>query len=73
MWLIINFESMSQTTTQLGALWVSQIKSEKGPELTGEINGQRVVVFKNKRWSEEEAKKQPLYHVLQSTRAKAKA
>ena len=62
---------MSQSTNQLGALWVTQIKSEKGPELTGEIGGQRVVVFKNKRWSEEEQKKQPLYHVLQSTRAKS--
>lgn len=58
---------MSQNPNQLGALWVNQKKSEKGPELTGELNGQRVVVFKNKRWNEAEQKKQPLYHILQST------
>ncbi|MBU1164859.1 hypothetical protein KKA15_04860 [Patescibacteria group bacterium] len=58
---------MTQSSNQFGALWVTQKKSEKGPELTGEINGKRVVVFKNNRWSEEDAKKQPLYHILEST------
>ena len=58
---------MEQNQSRLGALWVNQPKSEKGPVLTGEINGQRVAVFKNKKWSETEGKKQPLYHVLLST------
>jgi len=31
-------------------------------------NGERVVVFKNQRWSEADQKKQPLYRVLKSTR-----
>ncbi|MFA6381958.1 MAG: hypothetical protein WCX08_01670 [Candidatus Buchananbacteria bacterium] len=56
-----------QSSTKLGALWANQPKSERGPVLTGIINDQRVVVFKNKNWSEEEKKKQPLYHVLLST------
>lgn len=51
---------------QLGALWVNEAKSDRSLAFTGEINGQRMVVFKNKRWSEAEAKKQPLYHILQA-------
>ena len=62
---------MTQSSTKLGALWVNQPKSERGPVLTGEINGQRVSVFKNKKWSETEEKKQPLYHVLLSTLGKS--
>ena len=58
---------MAQNPNQLGALWVNQPKSDRSPVLTGEINGKRVSVFKNKKWSEEEKKKQPLYHILQST------
>jgi len=58
---------MEKSSTRLGALWVNEPKSEKGPMLTGEINGVRVVVFKNKKWSEAEQKKQPLYHILEST------
>lgn len=58
---------MAQATNKLGAFWVNKPKNEQGPVLTGEINGERVVVFKNKRWTEAEAKKQPLYHVLVST------
>ncbi|OGY43499.1 MAG: hypothetical protein A3J62_04160 [Candidatus Buchananbacteria bacterium RIFCSPHIGHO2_02_FULL_38_8] len=58
---------MEQNPNRLGALWVNQPKSERGPVLTGQINGQRVSVFKNKKWSEEEQKKQPLYHILLST------
>jgi len=56
-----------QSSNRLGALWVNQPKSERGPVLTGEISGQRVAVFKNRKWSEAEEKKQPLYHILQST------
>ncbi len=63
---------MAQDSARLGALWVNQPKSERGPVLTGEIGGQRVVAFKNKKWSEADAKKQPLYHVLQAA-AKRKA
>ncbi len=55
---------MAESTSRLGALWVNKPKSEKGPVLTGEINGTRVVVFKNKKWTEKEGEKQPLYHVL---------
>jgi hypothetical protein len=54
---------MSQSPAKLGALWANKPKSEKGPVLTGEINGQRVVGFKNKRWSDNEEEKQPLYHI----------
>ena len=61
---------MVQPTNQLGALWVNQPKSEKGPVLTGEIAGQRVVVFKNKKWNETDQKKQPLYHILPSLKPK---
>jgi len=59
---------MEQTATKLGALWVNEPKSEKGPVLTGELSGQRVVAFKNKRWSETDKKTQPLYHVYPSIR-----
>lgn len=52
---------MEETSKALGALWVNQPKNVNGPELTGEINGQRVVVFKNKKWSQPEEVKQPLY------------
>jgi hypothetical protein len=58
---------MAEKSNRLGALWASKIKSEKGPVLTGEIEGKRVVVFKNKKWTEDEDSKQPLYHVLLST------
>ncbi len=58
---------MTQSSNRLGALWTSKVKSEKGPVLTGEIDGKRVVVFKNKKWTENEDSKQPLYHVLLST------
>ena len=57
---------MAESTNRLGALWVNKPKSEKGPVLTGEINGQRVVVFKNKKWTEKEGEKQPMYHVLEA-------
>jgi len=55
------------SSNKLGALWVNKSKSERGPVLTGQINGKRVSVFKNKKWTEAEEKKQPLYHVLLST------
>ena len=55
---------------RLGALWVNEPKSEKGPVLTGEIAGQRVVGFKNKRWSESD-QKQPLYQVYKATTKKS--
>lgn len=58
---------MEQSSSKLGALWVNKPKSERGPVLTGQINGKRVSVFKNKKWTEAEEKKQPLYHVLLST------
>jgi len=64
---------MEKNSNKLGALWVNEPKSEKSPVLTGELNGQRVVVFKNKNWKEEEKKKQPLYHVLASTLKSKKA
>lgn len=54
---------MEETSKALGALWVNQPKSEHSPVLTGEINGQRVVVFKNKKWSQPEQVKQPLYFI----------
>ena len=56
-----------KSSNQVGAFWVNVPKTDKGPVLTGEINGERVVAFKNKRWSEAEAKKQPLYQILLST------
>ena len=56
---------MEQTATKLGALWVNKPKSDKGPVLTGEISGQRVVGFKNKRWSESDSK-QPLYQLYKA-------
>ena len=55
---------MTENSSRLGALWVNKPKSSKGPVLTGEINGQRVAVFKNSKWSEKEGEKQPLYHIL---------
>ncbi|OGY45625.1 MAG: hypothetical protein A3A24_01750 [Candidatus Buchananbacteria bacterium RIFCSPLOWO2_01_FULL_46_12] len=57
---------MQPTSNKLGALWVNEPKSEKGPVLSGEIDGQRVVGFKNKKWSEAEQKKQPLYQLYRS-------
>jgi hypothetical protein len=62
---------MEKPSDKLGALWVNQPKTERGPALTGLINGQRVVVFKNKKWTEDDKKKQPLYHILVSTLKKA--
>jgi hypothetical protein len=59
--------TQNQSSNRLGALWVNKSKSEKGPVLTGEIDGKRVAVFQNKKWNEDDAKKQPLYHVLLST------
>ena len=56
---------MAESSNRLGALWVNKAKGERGPELTGEIDGKRVAVFKNKNWSEKE-EKQPLYNVLAS-------
>lgn len=58
---------MTENSNKLGALWVNKSKSERGPALTGLIEGKRVAVFKNKKWTEAEEKKQPLYHVLLST------
>jgi len=63
---------MAQQSTRLGALWAAKAKSEKSPVLTGEIDGKRVAVFKNKKYSDEPESKQPMYHVLEST-FKAKA
>ena len=57
---------MANGSNRLGALWVNKAKNERSPELTGEIDGKRVAVFKNKKWSEKE-EKQPLYNVLLST------
>ncbi|HLC89531.1 MAG TPA: hypothetical protein VJG65_01065 [Patescibacteria group bacterium] len=59
--------AQNQNPDKLGALWVNEPKNERGPVLTGEINGVRVVAFKNQRWSEADQKKQPLYHILKST------
>jgi len=65
--------TQNQSSNRLGALWVAKAKSEKSPAFTGEINGKRVAVFKNKKYSEEEGSKQPMYNVLESTLpAKAK-
>ncbi|MFA5022402.1 MAG: hypothetical protein WC508_04970 [Patescibacteria group bacterium] len=58
--------AQNQNSTKLGALWVNQPKSEKGPVLTGEIEGKRVALFKNKKWTEAESKKQPMYYILES-------
>jgi len=63
---------MSKDSNNLGALWVNEPKSEKSPVLTGEINGQRVSVFKNKKWSKDQQAKQPMYHVLQALSKSAK-
>lgn len=65
-------KTAEKNSDKLGALWVNQPKSERGPVLTGEIKGQRVVVFKNKKWTEDDKKKQPMYHVLLSNLKKAK-
>jgi hypothetical protein len=60
--------AQNQSSNRLGALWVNKAKSEKGPALTGEIDGKRVAVFQNKKWSEDDdTSKQPRYHVLEST------
>jgi len=58
---------MAENSNRLGALWASKIKSEKSPVFTGEIDGKRVAVFKNRKWVEGEETKQPVYHVLLST------
>ncbi|OGY49624.1 MAG: hypothetical protein A3J65_01325 [Candidatus Buchananbacteria bacterium RIFCSPHIGHO2_02_FULL_45_11b] len=58
---------MTQNPNELGALWVNDPKNDRSPVLTGTVNGQRVSVFKNKRWSQEEKKKQPIYQILKST------
>ena len=63
---------MAQNPNKLGALWVNKPKSDKSPVLTGEINGQRVSVFKNQGWTEEKKEKQPMYHILKSTSGQAK-
>ena len=57
---------MEKSSNALGALWVNKPKNERSPVLTGEINGQRVSVFKNKKWSKAEQEKQPLYRILAS-------
>ena len=57
---------MEKSSNRLGALWGNKAKSERGPEMTGEIDGKRVAVFKNKKRSEKE-EKQPLYNILVST------
>jgi len=57
---------MAQPSTRLGALWAAKAKSEKSPVLTGEIDGKRVAVFKNKKYSDEADNKQPMYNVLES-------
>lgn len=55
---------MKDNSTGLGALWVNNdIKNENSPVLTGEINGRRVVVFKNKNWSLRKKVKEPLYFI----------
>jgi len=61
---------MAESSNRIGAFWVNKPQNERGPVLTSEVNGQRVSVFKNKRWSEADEKKQPLYHVLVSTAKK---
>jgi hypothetical protein len=63
---------MAENSNRLGALWVNQPKSDRSPVLTGEISGQRVSVFKNKKWTEDQKEKQPMYHILQSTSSKSK-
>ena len=63
---------MAKNPNELGALWVTEPKSDRSPVLTGEINGQRVALFKNRMWKEEDKKKLPLYHVWQS-KAQSKA
>lgn len=68
--LIFNNGHMEKNSNQLGALWSHKPKSEKGPVFTGEINGERVAVFENKKWSDKEGNKQPKYHVLKSTMQK---
>lgn len=58
---------MAQNFNELGALWVNNPKSDRSPVMTGTIDGKRVSVFKNKRWSEEQKKKLPIYQILLST------
>lgn len=58
---------MTQNPNELGALWVNEPKNDRSPVLTGTVNGQRVSVFKNKGWKEEEKKKFPIYRILKST------
>jgi uncharacterized protein (DUF736 family) len=54
---------MPRDPNEIGALWLK--KSAKGTAfLSGKINGQNVVVFKNK--SKKEGDKQPDYRVLLS-------
>ncbi len=53
---------MPQNPDELGALWIKQ--SERGDYMTGTINGQPVVVFRNNRKAE--GSKQPDWRVLKS-------
>lgn len=57
---------------KLGALWVNEPKSDKSPVLTGEISGQRVVGFKNRKWTKDD-EKQPLYQIYVATTQKSEA
>jgi uncharacterized protein (DUF736 family) len=53
---------MPQNPDELGALWMKS--GSKGEYMTGTINGQAVVVFKNDR--KEAGSKQPDWRVLKS-------
>jgi hypothetical protein len=54
--------SENRNPDELGALWIKS--GSKGDYMTGTINGQAVVVFRNDR--KEEGSKQPDWRVLKS-------
>ena len=53
---------MAKDPNEIGALW--EKSGSKGPYMTGTINGERIVVFKNDGKSSEKA---PQWRVLKST------
>jgi uncharacterized protein (DUF736 family) len=56
-----NKDKNEWTDREIGALWINVKQSDGSKYLTGSINGEKVVVFKNK--SHEENDKAPYFRV----------
>lgn len=52
---------MAKDPNEIGALW--EKSGSKGPYMTGTINGERIVVFRNDKGSE----KSPQWRILKAT------